>query len=83
VEKLKQQLKNRIIGFFVGFFVASGFTILGLKIDIKIISMYDHNPYGSFMLYLLVVGLIIGWIVESKVTRRLIGELEKNLERVG
>jgi hypothetical protein len=69
---MKQRLKNRIIGFCVGLFVAMGFTILGLKIDIKIISMYDHNPYGSFMLYFLVVGLIAGWIVENRTTRELI-----------
>jgi hypothetical protein len=60
-----------------------GFTIIGLKIDIKIISMYHHNPYGSFMLYLLVIGLITGWIVEGRVTRSLTGgEVEKDQERV-
>jgi hypothetical protein len=54
-----------------------GFTTLGLIIDIKIISKYDHNPYGSFMLYLLFVGLIGGWIVENRIFRRLAGDVEK------
>lgn len=67
----KSRLKCKVIGFFVGAFVAMVFTLLGLKIDIKIISMYDYNPYGSFMLYLLCVGSITGWIVETRTTRRL------------
>ncbi len=74
---MKQRLKQRITSFCVGLFVAMGFTILGLIIDIKIISMYDHNPYGSFMLYLLFVGLIGGWIVENRIFRRLAGDVEK------
>jgi hypothetical protein len=53
-----------------------------LIIDIKIITIYDYNPYGSFMLYLLVIGLISGWIIEDRVTRRFTGEIEKNLERI-
>jgi Ni/Fe-hydrogenase subunit HybB-like protein len=62
----------------VGAIVAMGFTVLGLKIDIKIISMYDHNPWGiSFMLILLIVGLLVGWKVETITTRRLVKDLEK------
>jgi len=67
----------------MGAFVAMGFTILGLKIDIKIIYMYDHNPWGiSFMLTLLVVGLLVGWKVETITTRRLLEDLEKYPEGV-
>ena len=77
---MKQRLKQRITSFCVGLFVAMGFTILGLIIDIKIISKYDHNPYGSFMLYLLFIGLIGGWIVENRIFRRLTGDGEKEVE---
>ena len=50
-----------------------GFTVLGLKIDIKIISIYDHLPWSiSFMLILLIVGLLVGWKVETITTRELI-----------
>jgi len=74
---MKQSLKSKIIGFCVGALVAMGFTVLGLEIDIKLISMYDRNPYGSFMLYLLVFGLIIGWIVENRTTREMIRRYEE------
>ena len=73
------RLKYQVIGFCTGLVVSIGFTLLGLKIDIKIISMYDYNPYGSFMLYLLCVGLITGWKVESRTTRELI---RRNVEEV-
>jgi len=74
----RYRLRCKVIGFFMGAIVAMGFTILGLKIDIKIISMYDHNPWGiSFMLTLLVVGLLVGWKVETMTTRRLLEDLEK------
>lgn len=73
----RTRLKCQAIGFFAGAIVAMGFTILGLKIDIKIISMYDHIPWGiSFMLILLVVGLLVGWKVETITTRRLVEDLE-------
>jgi hypothetical protein len=75
---MKQRLKQRITSFCVGLFVVMGFTILGLIIDIKIISKYDHNPYGSFMLYLLFVGLIGGWIVGNRIFRRLVEDVEKH-----
>ena len=69
----RSRLKYQVIGFCTGAVVAIGFTLLGLKIDIKIISMYDYNPWGvSFMLILLCVGLITGWIVETRTTRELI-----------
>ncbi len=62
----------------MGAIVAMGFTVLGLKIDIKIISMYDYNPWGiSFMLILLIVGLLVGWKVETITTRRLEEDVEK------
>jgi sorbitol-specific phosphotransferase system component IIC len=55
-----------------------GFAILGLKIDIKIISKYDYNPWGiSFFLVFLCVGLLTGWIVETVTTRRLVEDMEK------
>ncbi len=78
----RTRLKCQVIGFFVGAIVAMGFTVLGLKIDIKIISMYDYNPWGiSFMLVLLVVGLLVGWKVETITTRRLLVDLEKYRRR--
>ena len=79
---MNKKLKLLLIGFFTRLLVAMGFTLLGLKIDIKIISMYDYNPYGSFMLYLLCVGLFAGWIVETRTTRRLVREdVEKHQRR--
>ena len=76
----RSRLKCQVIGFCVGLLVASGFTILGLKIDIKIISMYDYNPWGiSFMLILLVVGLLVGWKVGTMTTREMI---RRNVEGV-
>jgi hypothetical protein len=45
--------------------------------------MYDHNPWGiSFMLTFLVVGLLVGWKVETITTRRLLEDLEKYPEGV-
>ncbi len=62
----------------MGAIVAMGFTILGLKIHIKIIYMYHYNPLGiSFMLIFLIVGLLIGWKVETITTRRLVEDMEK------
>ena len=66
----------------MGAIVAMGFTVLGLKIDIKIISMYDYLPWGiSFMLILLIVGLLVGWKVETITTRRLVEDVEKYQRR--
>ena len=69
----RSRLKCQVIGFCTGALVAMGFTVLGLKIDIKIISIYDHLPWSiSFMLILLIVGLLVGWKVETITTRELI-----------
>jgi len=69
----QSRLKYQVIGFCTGLVVAIGFTLLGLKIDIKIISIYDHLPWSiSFMLILLIVGLLVGWKVETITTRELI-----------
>jgi Ni/Fe-hydrogenase subunit HybB-like protein len=77
--KIRSTLKCRVIGFCTGLLVAMGFAILGLKIDIKIISMYDYNPWGiSFTLIFLCVGLITGWIVQNRTTRRLVEDVEKD-----
>ncbi len=74
----RYRLRCQVIGFVTGLLVAIGFAILGLKIDIKIITMYDHNPWGiSFFLVFLCVGLITGWIVETRTTRRLLDDMEK------
>ena len=73
----RYRLRCQVIGFFVGAIVAMGFTVLGLKIDIKIISMYDYNPWGiSFFLVFLCVGLSTGWIVQTRTTRRLVEDME-------
>jgi len=69
----QSRLKYQVIGFFTGVLVAMGFTVLGLEIDIKIISIYDHLPWNiSFMLILIIVGLLVGWKVETIITRELI-----------
>lgn len=74
----RYRLRCQVIGFIIGLLVAMGFAILGLKIDIKIMSMYDYNPWGiSFFLVFLCVGLITGWIVETRTTRRLLDDMEK------
>ena len=73
----RSRLKCKVIGFCSGLLVAMGFAILGLKIDIKIISMYDYNPWGiSFFLVFLCVGLSTGWIVQTRTTRRLVEDME-------
>jgi len=64
------RLKHKIIGFLVALFVASGFTILGMLLDIKIITMYDFNPFGSFTLIFLCVGIIVGGGVGIKTARK-------------
>ena len=69
----RSQLKCQVIGFCTGALVAMGFTVLGLKIDIKIISIYDCIPWGiSFQLILLIIGLLVGWKVETITTHELI-----------
>jgi len=74
------QLECKVIGFCTGALVAMGFTVLGLKIDIKIISIYDYLPWNiSFNLILLIVGLLVGWKVETITTRELI---RRNVEGV-
>ena len=79
---IRTRLKCQVMGFCTGLLVAMGFTILGLKIDIKIISMYDHNPWGiSFFLIFLSIGLITGWIIETRTTRRLVEDMEKYQRR--
>ena len=51
-------------------FVAGGFTVLGVILDIMIITKYDFNPYGSFTLIFLCVGVLIGAVVGIRIIRR-------------
>ena len=64
------RLKNQIIGFLVALFVVSGFTFLGIVLDIKIITMYDVNPFISFTFILLCVEIIVGGLVGIKTARK-------------
>ena len=57
--------------------VTGGFTLLGIMLDIKIITKYDVNPYGSFTLYLLCVGILVGGVIGIKTMRKLKGTKTK------
>ncbi len=77
----RSRLRCQVIGTFIGLLVAIGFTILGLMIDIKIITIYDYNPWGiKFTFVFLFVGLLTGWIGGTRITRRL-EDLEKYQRR--
>jgi len=78
---MKRKLKLQVVGFVMGLLVTIGFTILGLMIDIKIITMYDYNPWGiSFTLTFICVGLITGWIVGTITTHRLVEDVGGSAE---
>ena len=50
--------------------VAGGFTVLGLILDIAIITKYDFNPYGSFTLIFLFVGVLAGGVAGIRIMRK-------------
>lgn len=51
--------------------ITGGFTFLGLMLDIKTITMYDVNPFGSFTLIFLCVGVLVSGVVGIGTARRL------------
>ncbi len=76
---MRKNLRFQVVGFVTGLLVTVGFTVLGLMIDIKIITMYDYNPWGmSFTLLFICVGLVTGWIVGTITTRRLVEDVERH-----
>lgn len=76
----KSRLKHKVIGFCVAMFVGVGFMLVDMKIDIKIISIYDYNPLGiSFTSIFLTVGVLLGGMVGVRTFRKLTGgEVEQD-----
>ena len=58
------------IAFAVVLLVAVGFMLLGIFINIQIITKYDYTPI-SFTFTLLFVGTVIGFLLAFKTTRHL------------
>jgi hypothetical protein len=47
------------------------FTLLGMILDLKIITIYDVNPFVSFTLIFLCVGALVGGVFGIRTVRRL------------
>lgn len=47
------------------------FTLLGIVLDIKIITIYDFNPFVSFTFTFLCVGILVGGVVGIRKVRKL------------
>ena len=76
------KLKHQAFGFLAMLFVVGGFTLLGMILDIKMITMYDVNPFGSFTLVFLCVGVLAGGVVGIRTVRKLTrGDEEKDQRR--
>ena len=69
---MSKKVTEILIAFAVVLLVAVGFMLLGIFINIQIITKYDYTPI-SFTFTLLFVGTVIGFLLAFKTTRHLNG----------